>query len=96
MRGKPALRGQAKSLQSFFLGTSALGDKLGSLMDLLNQLLLVLELWDLGGNQAQYDGLSWWKVGERLEAACASGVILKVTMNVLSCADTGTREYRAY
>lgn len=72
--GETALWADANALQGLLDGLIvALGDELGGGKDALLHLLLVLQLWELAGHDAQNDVLVLRQLPERLEAS-ARGV----------------------
>lgn len=72
--GETALWADANALQGLLDGLIvALGGELGGGKDALLHLLLVLQLWELAGHDAQNDVLVLRQLPERLEAS-ARGV----------------------
>ncbi|GFF43553.1 hypothetical protein IFM46972_07244 [Aspergillus udagawae] len=77
--GKTTLRADADLLEGLFnANVVALGDELGSFVDALLHLLLVLELGELAGYNAQDDVLVARQLLQRLEATGTGGVVLEV------------------
>jgi hypothetical protein len=66
-------------LQGIFLGlASSLGDKVGSLVDTSNHLVLVFEFREFRGDDAEDDVLVLGQVGKRLETASARSVVFEI------------------
>lgn len=79
MGAETTLRAEGHALEGFLLALAASrSDELGSLVDALLDLLLVLELAELGADGADDDVLVLGEELEGLEAAGAGGVVLEV------------------
>lgn len=79
MRAEAALRAHAHPLERLLRRlAAALGHPLGRAQHALLHLLLVLELWQLGADNADNDVLALGQVLQGLEPAGALGVVLEV------------------
>src|SRR5947209_2991814 len=79
MRGKTTLRTNTTLLDCIFMRlTSALGDPIGGLIDASDHFILILELREFRGDDAENDVLVLWKMGQRLETTCTRRVVFEI------------------